>query len=251
MNKNHHRKQHIGEEEKSVTAEEISIDVPKSKNDDVQATLKKHDRAWFGRLGEQCHWNAYWLGTGFQTVQVPTVPCETKDPRARTHGNLQAAEGRRHLAGHVRVGRSGTLCTRKGVKLRFCIDYRKLNSMTIRNTNALPRIDSFIVTIGKLNYFTMLNAYSGYGQTDIIQRLSATRESMPFGLTIVPACFRRALVFKFTRFKRKNCVVCVDEVIIFSNTYCGRPHSSSRRNAHHLNGRWRQVEDKQMPFLST
>lgn len=56
---------------------------------------------------------------------------------------------------------------KKDVKLRFCIDYRKLSIMTVRDTYPLPRMDEYIDSLGEAKVFTMLDAYSGYWQINI------------------------------------------------------------------------------------
>ena len=51
---------------------------------------------------------------------------------------------------------------KKDGKLRFCIDFRKLNSMTIKHTYPFPRMNVCIKSIGKSEYFTTLDAFAGY-----------------------------------------------------------------------------------------
>lgn len=46
-------------------------------------------------------------------------------------------------------------------KIRFSIDYRKLNSMNVKDTYPFPRMDEFIDTIGEAKYLTSFDAYSG------------------------------------------------------------------------------------------
>ena len=47
-----HREKHMGEDEKPVTADDINVDVPDDKVDEVRAMLRKHEKAWSGQLGE-------------------------------------------------------------------------------------------------------------------------------------------------------------------------------------------------------
>lgn len=56
---------------------------------------------------------------------------------------------------------------KKDGKRPFCIDYRMLNSMTIQDRYFLPRIDECIVKLGDVEYFTTLDAYSGYWNMNI------------------------------------------------------------------------------------
>ena len=47
---------------------------------------------------------------------------------------------------------------------RFCVDYRKLNSVTHRDAYPLPRIDATLDLLSGCKYFTTLNLASGYWQ---------------------------------------------------------------------------------------
>lgn len=51
---------------------------------------------------------------------------------------------------------------KKDGELCFFIDYRKLNTMNMKDKYTLPRMDEFIDTLGDAQYFTTLEAYSGY-----------------------------------------------------------------------------------------
>jgi len=48
--------------------------------------------------------------------------------------------------------------------LRFCIDYRKLNDMTYKDSYPLPRIDTCLDALGGSKYFSTLDPRSGFWQ---------------------------------------------------------------------------------------
>ena len=50
----------------------------------------------------------------------------------------------------------------KDGSLRFCIDYRKLNSMTKKDVYLLPRIDDILDSLGETRYLTSLDLAAGY-----------------------------------------------------------------------------------------
>ena len=51
---------------------------------------------------------------------------------------------------------------RKDGTLRFCIDFRKLNDVTIKDAHPLPRIDYTLEALKGAKYFSTLDLKSGY-----------------------------------------------------------------------------------------
>ena len=47
---------------------------------------------------------------------------------------------------------------------RFCVDFRKLNQVTKRNSYPLPVIDDILALLGKSKFFSSLDLKSGYWQ---------------------------------------------------------------------------------------
>ena len=54
------------------------------------------------------------------------------------------------------------LVRKKDGTLRFCVDYRKLNSLTQKDAYPLPRIDDALDTLVGSKWFTTLDLISGY-----------------------------------------------------------------------------------------
>jgi Reverse transcriptase (RNA-dependent DNA polymerase) len=88
--------------------------------------------------------------------------------------------------------------------LRFCVDYRRLNAITIPETYPLPRMDECIDSLGDAAVFTTLDCNSGYWQIPVHPRdrdkttftshygLYQFRR-LTFGLQNAPATFQRAI----------------------------------------------------------
>ena len=110
--------------------------------------------------------------------------------------------------------------------LRFCTDFRKLNSLTKTDLFPLPRIEDCIDRIGSAQYVSKFDLLKGYWQiplTDRAKRLSAFATPdglyqycvMPFGMKNAPATFQR-MINKLLR-GVKGCEAYMDDVVIHSH----------------------------------
>ena len=114
--------------------------------------------------------------------------------------------------------------------LRFCVDYRRLNAMTERDTYPIPRMDDCIDSLGEAKWFTTLDCNSGYWQIPISvadrARTAFTSHAgiyqfdrMPFWLMNVPATFQRTLDILLSHYRWKSCLIYLDDIIIFSKDF--------------------------------
>ncbi|GBN63648.1 Retrovirus-related Pol polyprotein from transposon 297 [Araneus ventricosus] len=58
-------------------------------------------------------------------------------------------------------------CAWKDGSTRFCVEYRKLNEITIKNSYPLPRIDDTLDAVNRSQWFSTLDLKSGYWQVEI------------------------------------------------------------------------------------
>jgi len=114
--------------------------------------------------------------------------------------------------------------------IRFCIDFRKLNAVTKKDSYPLPRIDDIFDQLSGNSWYSTLDLKSGYWQVKI---RSEDKEKtafsvgnglwqfrvMPFGLCNAPATFERVMEQVLREFISKICLVYLDDVIIFGKTF--------------------------------
>ena len=116
-----------------------------------------------------------------------------------------------------------------GRGLRLCVDYRALNSITVKNRCSLPRIDDLLDAVSGSQYFTSLDLTSGYHQILISEEdRQKTAFRTPFGhfqfkvliegLTNAPATFQTVMNSIFAPYLKRFVVVYLDDILIFSKS---------------------------------
>ncbi len=113
--------------------------------------------------------------------------------------------------------------------LRMCIDFRSLNKQTVQSKQLLPNVEDVIPLLSGKSYFSSLDLRSGFWQVPIAKESTkylgfSTHQGnfgwnrLPFGLMNATnhfqACMQKALAAC-----RDYCLVYVDDIIIFSNSY--------------------------------
>jgi hypothetical protein len=118
---------------------------------------------------------------------------------------------------------------KKEGSLRMCIDYRALNSQTIKNRYALPQIDELLDRLFEAKVFSKIDLTSGYYQIMITSHSRyktafRTRYGhyefnvMPFGLTNAPATFQMLMNDIFRDLLDVCVIVYLDDILVYSNS---------------------------------
>ena len=122
------------------------------------------------------------------------------------------------------------LVREKDGSLRFCVDYRKLNKVTKKDSYPLPRVDDLLDSLADAQWFSTLDLRSGYWQVEVNP---ADREKtafstphglfqfkvMPFGLCNAPSTFQRLMGLVLAGFRWEICLAYLDDVVVFGRTW--------------------------------
>ncbi|KAE9327482.1 hypothetical protein PR003_g16010 [Phytophthora rubi] len=114
--------------------------------------------------------------------------------------------------------------------IRFCIDYRRLNAVTIKDCYPMPLIDDILDVLGKAKLFSTMDIASGYWNVpmaaDSIEKTAFTCKYglfewlvMPFGLCNAVPAFERLMENVLVDLKWRTCLVYLDDCVVFSEDF--------------------------------
>lgn len=113
---------------------------------------------------------------------------------------------------------------------RFCVDFRRLNSVTIKDSHPLPRVDDTLDRLAGANIFSTIDLTAGYWQ---IPLNPADKEKtafstgaglyqfrmMPMGLSNAPPSFQRLMELVLRGLHWSVCLIYLDDIILYSQDF--------------------------------
>lgn len=192
------------------------------------------DKAWHDALWKtlanqtSSHFSSIWS----QNHNSPNPPHTGQEQKAGIRNNLRLAQ---QFASAV-IESVNSACAsvaffarKKDDSLWFCIDYRKVNSVTVKLSYLIPRMGECIDSLGHAKVFSTLNEYSGHwkiqikpedGRETAFTFHAGTYQSiwMTFDLANEANTFQRALDLILFTLNWKICLIYLEDVIIYSNS---------------------------------
>lgn len=112
--------------------------------------------------------------------------------------------------------------------LRFCVDYRKLNALTVKDRYPLPLIEETLSRISEARYFTKIDIRQAFHKVRMhpdAEELTTFRtrygsykfKVLPFGLTNGPSTFQRFINDTLMGYLDDFCSAYIDDILIFSD----------------------------------
>ena len=112
----------------------------------------------------------------------------------------------------------------------FCVDYRQVNAVTIKDAYPLPHINDSLCALSGAKWFSTLDLASGYWQVPMDPASSGKAafvttsglyewNVMPFRLTSSPSTFERLMELILAGLRFVTCLIYLDDTMVYGKTF--------------------------------
>lgn len=122
------------------------------------------------------------------------------------------------------------MARKKDGSLRFCTDFRGLNSVTVTDAHPLPRVDAAVDQLSGSVFFSCLDLSSGYWQVEVnpedrektafsVGKGLWQYKVMAMGLKNAPPTFQRLMELALQGIDWQHVLVYIDDICLFSPSF--------------------------------
>ena len=119
---------------------------------------------------------------------------------------------------------------KKDGSIGICVDYRKLNEVTLHDSYPLPKVQECLDALQGAKWFSTIDATSGFFQVqnhpDDMDKTAFVCDKglfafrvLPMGLRNSPATYQRLMVHIMSPLLYETCLVYLDDCIVYSRTF--------------------------------
>lgn len=112
---------------------------------------------------------------------------------------------------------------------RFCVDFRKLNSVTRKDAYPMPNFSEILDHLDGASFFSSLDLYSGYWKIDLERESKECTacicdeglyqfKKLPFGLCNAPVTFQRFMEMILRGLQWQYALIYLDDILVFGKT---------------------------------
>ena len=116
------------------------------------------------------------------------------------------------------------------IKYRFCVDLKKVNSVTVKDSYSIPRINDTVEALSGAKYYTTMDVDRAFRQVCLVEEDKSKTaflvggklyefNVMPFGSMNASSTFQRLMDRVLRELPWKQCLVYIDDFLIFSSTF--------------------------------
>ncbi|UYV62918.1 K02A2.6-like, partial [Cordylochernes scorpioides] len=169
------------------------------------------------------------------TIEHPPISCRPYRRPLAEYDEIKRQVEELSKKGLIRKSQSPwafpvVLVSKKDGSQRMCIDYRKLNAITIDDKQPLPYIQDMFDRLHNAKYFTTLDIAWGYWHVEIhpdsVEKTAFITNDghyeflvMPFGLKNAPSTFQRIIQHIIGNLLWNGVCNYQDDILIYSSTF--------------------------------